>query len=30
MVTGTPEEVAGCRRSFTGKFLKPRLTPSKK
>ncbi len=25
IVCGTPEQVARCRRSFTGKFLKPRL-----
>jgi excinuclease ABC subunit A len=25
MVTGTPEEVAACKQSYTGRFLKPRL-----
>ena len=25
VVAGTPEEVAGCGRSFTGKYLKAKL-----
>jgi excinuclease ABC subunit A len=25
LVTGTPEEVAACKRSYTGRFLQPRL-----
>ena len=25
VVTGTPEEVAACRKSYTGKYLKPIL-----
>jgi excinuclease ABC subunit A len=25
IATGTPEEVAACRKSYTGKFLKPLL-----
>jgi excinuclease ABC subunit A len=30
VVTGTPEEVAKCKASYTGQFLKPLLDKAKK
>ncbi len=28
VVTGTPEKIAGCKASYTGRFLKPHLQPA--